>query len=249
METAGYLVPVGLVFFLAGTVKGVIGLGLPTVAMGLLAIRMPPAQAAALLLVPSLVTNVWQLFSGPRCAALLRRLWPMLLAVCLGVWAGPNLMAGEFAGWASLLLGVMLMAYAFTGLRKGRGQIGHRAERWLGPVAGLTTGVVTGATGVFVIPAVPYLNALGLERDELIQALGLSFTVSTLALAANLARHDLLSESTLGMSLMAIAPALAGMLFGGWLRGKISAPLFRRCFFLGLLGLGVEITYRHLPPV
>ena len=57
-------------FLLAGLVKGVIGLGLPTIAMGLLAIVLPPAQAAALLVVPSFVTNVWQLAFGPssgRC--------------------------------------------------------------------------------------------------------------------------------------------------------------------------------------
>ncbi len=38
--------------------------------------------------------------------------------------------------------------------------------------------------GVFAIPAVPYIGALGLSKDELIQALGLSFTVWTIALAA-----------------------------------------------------------------
>lgn len=45
------------VFLLAGFVKGVIGLGLPTVAVGLLSLVMPPVQAAALLILPSMVTN------------------------------------------------------------------------------------------------------------------------------------------------------------------------------------------------
>ena len=48
------------IFLLAGLVKGVIGMGLPTVAMGLLALVLPPAEAAAIVVVPSLVTNVWQ---------------------------------------------------------------------------------------------------------------------------------------------------------------------------------------------
>ena len=85
-----------------------------------------------------------------------------------------------------------------------------------GPLCGLVTGALTGATGVFVIPAVPYLNALGLARDDLVQALGLSFTVSTLALAAGLAWHQALPGALLGGSLLALLPALGGM----WLAGS-----------------------------
>ncbi|EPN86571.1 membrane protein, partial [Pseudomonas syringae pv. actinidiae ICMP 19101] len=62
-------------FLLAGTVKGVIGLGLPTVAMGLLGLVMLPPQAAALLIIPSAFTNVWQLATGGSLRPLLKRLW------------------------------------------------------------------------------------------------------------------------------------------------------------------------------
>ena len=76
-------------FLLAGTVKGVIGLGLPIVGIGLLSLVMTPAEASALLLVPSLVTNLWQLLTGPAFAALVRRLWGMMGGVVLGTtWLG-----------------------------------------------------------------------------------------------------------------------------------------------------------------
>ncbi len=64
------------VFVLAGFIKGVIGLGLPTISMGLLAVVLSPVEAAALLILPSLVTNVWQMVDGPHLRSLLRRLWP-----------------------------------------------------------------------------------------------------------------------------------------------------------------------------
>ncbi|MCP5687837.1 sulfite exporter TauE/SafE family protein, partial [Klebsiella pneumoniae] len=111
-------------------------------------------------------------------------------------------------------------------------------EGWLGPVCGGVTGIVTAATGVFVMPAVPYLQSLGLSRDEMIQALGLSFTVSTVALALGLAGQDALGSQALGASLLMLAPALLGMLAGQWLRQRISAELFKRCFFVGLAALG-----------
>ena len=210
---------VTLTFLLAGLVKGVIGLGLPTVAVGLLTLVMKPAQAAALLVVPSLVTNIWQLLAGPRFGALLRRL-------------------------SGMMLGIALMIYAAAGLATLRLAVPPRAERLLSPLVGATTGLVSAATGVFVLPAAPYLQALGLDREDLVQALGLSFTVSTLALAVVLARDGALELSNAGASLLALAPALGGMFLGQWLRVRASPRVFRICFFAGLLVLGAHLALR-----
>jgi uncharacterized membrane protein YfcA len=233
---------IALTFLLAGLVKGVIGLGLPTVAVGLLTLVMPPAQAAALLVVPSLVTNVWQLLAGPRFGALLRRLSGMMLGICLGTAAGAGWLTGGATGRASLLLGIALMVYAAAGLATLRLAVPPRAERLLSPLIGAATGLVSAATGVFVLPAAPYLQALGLEREDLVQALGLSFTVSTVALAGVLARDGALPLSIAGASLLALVPAVAGMLLGQWLRGRTSPRVFRICFFVGLLALGAHLA-------
>src|SRR4051812_33552148 len=107
---------IGVTFLLAGLVKGTIGMGLPTVAMGLLALALPPAEAAAILVVPSLVTNVWQLMVGPSFGALARRLWPMMAGVVLGTVAGAGVLAGNVAGLAKIGLGLALIVYAFVGL-------------------------------------------------------------------------------------------------------------------------------------
>ncbi|MDB5362093.1 MAG: hypothetical protein JWO51_3390 [Rhodospirillales bacterium] len=235
---------VTLTFLLAGFVKGVIGLGLPTVAVGLLGLIMLPVEAAALLVVPSLVTNLWQLFAGPRFGALARRLWPMLVTICLGTWAGAGLLTGGSAGRATAALGAALVLYALVGLTRLQLRVPSRWERRLQPVIGLATGLVTAATGVFVLPAVPFLQALGLEKEDLIQALGLSFTVSTLALAAGLAHDGAFAVSTLGQSAFAVVPALAGMGIGQWVRLRVRPELFRRCFFIGLLILGADLVIR-----
>jgi uncharacterized membrane protein YfcA len=234
---------IGTTFLLAGLVKGIIGMGLPTVAMGLLALVLPPAEAAAMLIVPSLVTNVWQLAAGPRLGVLVRRLWILLLAVVVGTIAGAGVLAGNVAGLAKIGLGVALIVYAGMGLAGLRLTVGPQREWWLGPVIGATTGLVTGATGVFVMPAVPYLQALGLEKEELIQALGLSFTVSTVALALGLLRVDAWRADAGWASLLALGPALIGMQAGQWLRGRIAAETFRRVFFAGLLLLGTALAF------
>lgn len=230
-------------FLLAGMIKGVIGLGLPTVAMGLLGLAMAPSQAAALLIIPATLTNVWQLAFGGHLSGLVKRLWPMLLAIFLGTGAGSLWIGMADAPWVVRLLGAALMLYALSGLCLPPLRVGRRSERWLGPLCGAVTGVITSATGVFVMPAVPYLQALGLSKDELVQAMGLSFTVSTLALAAGLLWRGALGGGELSASLLVLIPAVLGMLLGQWLRQRIRAVVFKRLFFVGIGLLGGHLLF------
>jgi len=238
-----YLVVVAAAFLLAGLVKGVTGLALPTVGVGLLSLAVPPAHAAALIVVPALITNVWQMMSGPGLGSLVRRLWPMQLAICLGTWASARLMAGSETAFASAALGIALIAYAAFGLMNVRvPHVPAWAEWWLGTFVGGATGFVSAATGVFVIPAVPYLQALSFEREEFMQALGLSFTVSTIALAWSLASAGTLNLGTGLYSLLALVPALAGMIAGQHLLRVMRPETFRRWFFSGLAVLGAHLA-------
>jgi uncharacterized membrane protein YfcA len=239
-------VAIALTFVLAGLVKGVTGMGLPTVAMGLLGSLMAPASAAALLVLPSFVTNIWQMLDGAHLAALARRMWPMMVCVVIGTLAASPLLTGENNVLATLGLGLVLALYAGFSLLARPILVASRMERWLSPVIGLVTGAVTGATGVFVMPAVPYLQALRLERDELVQALGLSFTVSTVALALGLALQGAFQASAIGVSALAIVPALLGMRIGQFLRNRMSQAVFRRWFFICLLLLGLHIALRAM---
>src|SRR5262252_6436007 len=150
------LVIVVVVFVLAGVVKGVIGLGLPTIAMGLLGALMTPNQAAAILVVPALLTNVWQMWDGPALKILLRRLWPMLVFALLGTLSAAGILTKANVRLTTALLGGVLVVYALIGLIGVHLKVSRRTEPVLGPQIGLTTGLINGATGVFVIPGVPY---------------------------------------------------------------------------------------------
>jgi uncharacterized membrane protein YfcA len=240
------LLAVTVTFFAAGMVKGVTGMGLPTVAMGVLGALISPLAAASLLIVPSFVTNVWQVLAGPAFGPLVRRLWPMMLAICAGTALGAALLASGDTGTTTTALGAALAVYAAYTLFAQQLHVPARAEPWLSPLIGGITGVVTGGTGVFVIPAVPYLQALGLSRDDLVQALGLSFTVSTVALAAGLGAHGAFAPEAMGLSLLALVPALMGMWAGQKLRNRISPAVFRRVFLSFLLVLGAEMALRSL---
>jgi len=245
-ESIGLLAAIATAFMLAGFVKGVIGLGLPTVAIGLLGLLMTPAQAAAILLLPSLVTNVWQATHGGGFGVLLRRLGPMLIGICIGTFIGAALLPSGNSGEATTWLGVALALYALLGLFNVHFSVPPRAEFWAGPIAGVLTGAITVSTGVFAIPGVPYVQSLHLDRDKLVQALGLSFTTSTIALAAALGHAGTLHADLVLPSAVALVAVLAGMPLGRIVRGKVKPETFRLWFFAGLLLLGLHLALRTL---
>ncbi|APP76508.1 sulfite exporter TauE/SafE family protein [Xanthomonas vesicatoria] len=236
---------VAAVFLLAGGVKGVAGMGLPTVAMGLLGLWLPPSQAAALLVLPSLVTNLQQAW-GPAPAALLRRLWPVLALVVAGTWLSAGVMIGGNPRFLRAALGVLLVAYALLGLARRQWTLPPRHERWASPLTGLVGGLLNGATGVLVIPVVPYLSALSLPRELLIRALAACFGTATLALAIALVWHGGVPLSAGLPSLLALVPTAVGVWAGTRVRRRISAELFRRVFFGTLLLLGLQACWQAL---
>lgn len=229
-------------FLLAGTVKGVIGLGLPTVSLALLTVVLGLPQAMALLLVPSFVTNVWQALVGGNTRAIVQRIWPFLLMATVTVWIGATALTRVDVSLLSALLGGLLMVYALVNLAGFRLVISTRQELWAGPLIGTANGILTGMTGSFVVPGVLFLQAIGLSRDMLIQAMGMLFTVSTLALAAALQGNGLLTNQLGILSVAALVPAIVGMVFGQRIRQRLSEDLFRRVFFVSLLVLGVYIV-------
>ncbi|WP_409079885.1 sulfite exporter TauE/SafE family protein [Pusillimonas sp. SM2304] len=240
--------PVAAVFVLAGLVKGVVGLGLPTISMALLSIFMAPAQAAALLVIPSLVTNVWQTRPVHALGPMLRRIGGMQAGVAAGTLAGAALLGAPAGAWAAVSLGVALIAYSAWTLFGKPLAVPPRAEKWMGPLVGAVTGFITAVTGVFVVPAVPYLQSLGLARDALIQAMGVSFTVSTVALAVGLWMNDSYSFSAASASLLMLLPALIGMGAGQRLRQSLAPAVFRRCFLISLAIVGIYLAIKGLWP-
>ena len=246
MWAPGDIAIVTAVFLIAGAVKGIVGMGLPTVSLGLLAIAFGPKEAIALMLVPSLITNIWQGVVGGYLVELLKRLWLLLAMVCLGVWFGAGILADADAALISGGLGIMLCLYAAVSLFTPQVPPPGRREAWLSPVMGGVNGVLTGLTGTFVVPGVPYLQTLGLDRMALVQAMGILFTVSTIALAVSFSGHNLLPQELGLLSAIGLVPALAGMTAGQWIRRNISEALFRKVLYWSLAALGAYLAVRSL---
>ena len=244
MWQADTLVLITLTFLSAGFVKGVVGLGLPTIVLGMLALPLGITQAIAVLLVPSLVTNAVQGFSGPQPLAACRRLWPLLLAAALGIVVGTGALARSTGTGPAVALGVLIALHGSISLLAPPLPHPGRNERWLSPLTGLANGLITGFTGSAILPAVLYFQALGLDKDRLVQGMGLLFCVSTAVLMVAFTRYELLTAELAFLSTLALIPALIGLWLGGRIRRRIAEERFRQLLFMALIVLGVGIVWR-----
>ncbi len=234
------------VFLLAGGVKGVVGLGLPTVSLGLLTVTLGLTEAMALMLVPSFVTNVWQAVSGGHLRGLLARLWPFLLVASFMIFLGVAVLRAVDIALLTVALGILTAVYGASGLVGARLSISSGAERLFGPVFGALNGLLTGMTGSSVFPGVLFLQGIGLPRDQLVQAMGILFGLSTVILAIAMGGSGFLSLNLGLLSVAGVLPALLGMSLGKRLRSRLPEQTFRRALFSALLILGAYIAIRTL---
>lgn len=235
-----------VVFLVAGVTKGVVGFGLPTVALGLGSLVIGPAQAAALLVVPSLVTNIWQGWVGPDRIGLGRRFCVFLAVLLIGTVAvsafGLSLPEAGTGSVSFAAIGLVLILYGLMGVTAFQPRLPANSEAWSQPVFGAVTGLVTATTGLFAFPSAPYLQSLGLDRAALVQALGITFTTATVGLAIGLGLNGHLSLAGTAWSVVAVLPVAAGMAVGRWLGRRISQALFRSLFFIALIVLGARLA-------
>jgi len=228
------LLLIAAAFLLAGFIKGVLGLGLPTVSMGLLAVTMPPAQALAIVIVPAIVTNIWQTFVGPYLRDIVRRLWPLMAGTVIGIWLNAGLLTGPYAPYGTVILGLLLVIYAIVGLSRFSFKVARRDEKWIGGIVGVVTGLISAATGVQVIPSMPFMQAIGAGARRLFHHRDRRARLQP--------HHRRLTAATALPGAVAMAASFAGMFIGQAVRTRMQPDVFRRWFLIAMILLGLYLA-------
>ena len=236
------LLVVFVTFLIAGTVKGIVGLGLPTVSLGVLTAVFDLTTAMAMLIVPSFITNFWQAVSGGYMRSLVVRHWRFFFMATVCILVGAQVLTRVNIGLLAGLLGFLLVVYGMSGFNGRQISIPSDREVWLGPLFGGANGVLTGMTGSFVVPGVMYLQGIGLPRDMLVQAMGILFTLSTASLAVALQGSGLFPQQLASVSAMAVFPAIVGMLLGRKIRHQLPESRFQQVFYFAVTVLGIYIV-------
>ena len=236
---------IAIAFLTAGVIKGAIGVGLPTTAIAILGLSLGLRDAVVVLIVPSLVANIWQIARGGELAALFRRFWLMNAMACIGIWLGTIILFRVDPKLLSGLLGIVIGGYAIMNLMSFRPTVTRGRESIWAPAVGFAAGMLTGTTGSLLMPVVVFLQALGLDKNRFVQAAGLSLLIGTVAWAAALYDPGAIDGPAVLLSSFALVPTLLGMLAGIWLRERISQELFRRFVAFFFLILGGNLVYAN----
>ena len=108
------------------------------------------------------------------------------------------------------------------------------------------TGALNGITGSQVMPVMPYLMALQLDRNLFIQAINCSFTLSSLIMAFGLNRLGLFTTDAVILSVAGVALAFGGVRLGERIRNRLSPDRFRLALLAMLVLIGASLMARAL---
>lgn len=228
-------------FFAGAFIKGLTGLGFVSLCLPVIALFIKLEEAIPLVVLPSLLSNVIMIYQTGRLKQSLRRFWLLYISALPGIYAGVLIlnMVGNYA--AKIVLGILSIAYSLLLLLKIEISIPEKNERILSVPVGLTNGFLNGLTGTQIIPMLPYLLSLKLDRNGMINAINLGFTLSIIVLLIIFGKFDLISLETLKYSIVGAIPVAAGIYLGGKLRHKISEERFKLAVLIILIIIGANL--------
>jgi hypothetical protein len=234
----------GLGLFLAGVVKGATGLGYASCALPFLVSAVGLKPAMALVLAPAMATNITVAFTAGHLREIAWRFSPLYLAMLPGIAIGIYLLLWINQAVAVMTLGVIVIGYSLMTLLRPTFALSGSAARLLQVPTGFLNGVLTGLTGSQVMPLFPYMMALDLDPNRLVQSINLAVMIASVFLALGLIAAGVITLPLLLLSLVAIVPALLGVEIGNRLRQMIPVARFRVIVLLVLLMTGVSMIVR-----
>jgi uncharacterized membrane protein YfcA len=230
--------------FFAGIIKGATGIGYSSCALPFLAAALDIKAAIVLLVAPAMASNAAVLLTTGSLAAALKRFWPLYIATLPGIFAGAALLAVVDKRIPTQILGIVISAYSIQAWLKPSFTLQPGFARAVQVPVGLINGLLTGLTGSQVMPLMPYMMALRLEARLFVQAVNIAVVIASAFLGLGLWVTGTMSAPGLGLSILAVAPALAGVQLGTWARRHIPAEHFRSIVLAVLMFMGVSLLVR-----
>ena len=229
-----------------GTVKGIIGIAYPMVAVSLMSSLIEVPTAVVLVILPSVASNLWQSGVTRGSWALVGRFWPVILPLGIGLWWSAGMMAEARPKNLFIALGILVMAFSVLSLYTPHLPVPRRAEHWAGAAAGVLSGLMGGFSTIIGPPIIMYLVALDLEKEVFIRSIGLIFLSGSFMLAVFYWAHGVLHPGNIVWSISACLPVVLGYGVGQWVRGYVNQDMFRKLLLGALILVGLNLLRRGL---
>ena len=235
-----------IAYIVAGVIKGVTGLGFSTSCLPIMALRLDLKLAIPLVIVPSIVSNVVIMVQTGHFITVVRRFWPLYTASIPGLLIGLTILVVINVDVAKIILGLVLIIYALLALTNRSFTVSEKWERRLKLPVGFLTGFINGLTGSQVMPVLPYLLSLELNKNTFIQAINISFTLSSLIMLFGLIQLGYLSQNTFLTAVAGAIPVTSIVFFSGKLRNRVPRILYQKLVLTFLLILGLILSVKSI---
>lgn len=235
-----------IVYLFAGVIKGTIGIGLPTITISVLAQFVDPRIAIALLFLPALITNSWQIYRGKRFINSLQTLWPFGLVMLITIYFSSLFAPVVPVQWLVAGIGIMVVLWTVTSLIKAPPRLVDRYDIPVQIAAGLAGGAIGGLTAIWSPAMVMYLHAKQFEKDDFVAHTGFLILCGTVPLVLGYLTNGLLTRELFIASAFMIVPTLAGFSIGEKLRAKLNGRQFQRAVLVVFFLMGLNLVRRGL---
>ena len=235
-----------VVFLISGTVKGLVGIGLPTVSISLFTLLIEPRLAIALVLGPMVVSNAWQVWQMGEIVRAMRDYRALAVALMVGVFVTVSLSSDVSDRVIYLALGLSIVAFSVLNLRFEIPPLPMRFDRLAQVGFGAVAGVLGGLSGVWAAPMIVYLTARQVPKDEFVRASGLLIFLGSLPLVVGYVQQGFLTRDLAVVSGFLVLPTLVGFALGARLRSGLSNEKFRRVLLYVFLLLGLNLLRKGI---
>ena len=227
-----------------GLVKGMVGLGLPLVALPIMVSFIPLPKAIGLLIMSSFATSAWQSVGGGHLVPSIKRFWPLLLGLTLGIAISVKALVAFDMDLLYLILGAIILAYSVVLHRRLVISVVPRVDRWLGPLVGLIGGLVCGISMLLGPIFAMYFSGLRLPKETFIGGVALTGWYAMVVLSMSMSHYELFGGPDVLASVMALIPSFLGLALGQFLRRHVNEDLFRKCLAAALFLIGVSLILK-----
>ncbi len=237
------------IFLLAGTIKGVVGIGLPTASISLLtqldAISQPQ-MAIALIIFPTMLSNLWQVYRTGEVVRTAKRFWPFLLIMLVILWFFARLSASIPEVYFLMILGTAIAVFALSSLFIHPPKLPERFDRPVQIMSGGLAGVMGGLTGIWSPPMVIYFLSIRLEKDDFVRASGFIIFFGTLPLFLGYWQNGLMTGPLALTSFGMTIPVIAGFTLGEVIRKKLDGARFQKVLLIIFLLMGLNLIRKAI---
>ncbi len=229
-------------FLISSFLKGLTGLGFSTICLAILASFLDLKLAISLVFLPSLSSNLFVMFQAGRFLESAKRFWLLYLSALPGLIIGISFLTSSQNQIPKAILGAVILIYGIWGLVIGKARLSKKTEKLLIVPVGLLSGLVNGATGSQIMPIMPYLLSLKIEKDSFVQTINCAFTFNTLIMMVWLGKIGVLTLPVAYLSAVGIVPVALGILLGGFIRNRVSEDVYRKIVFILLIVMGMNLV-------